>query len=116
MTDIVWPEILPCGLLADAFSKQTQSNVIRTRMDAGPNKVRRRYTAKTTNYSGNQVYDTAELMVFEQFYHSVIADGVLRFIFCDPISGEQAEFRFRSDPVITDAGGLFSVSMSLERL
>jgi len=116
MTDICYPELLPSGLLADGFSKQPQSNVIRTAMDAGPKKTRRRYTARTVKYSGKQIFDESELMVFEQFYHNVLADGVLRFYFTDPTSGETAEFRFTEDYSVSSADGLYEVQMSLERL
>jgi hypothetical protein len=116
MADIFYPELLPSGLLADGFSKQPQSNVIRTTMDAGPKKTRRRYTAKTIKYSGKQIFDEAELMVFEQFYHNVIADGALRFNFTDPISQEIAEFRFTEDYTVNAVDGLYEVQMSLERL
>jgi len=116
MADIYWPELLPSGLLADGFSKQPQSNVIRTSMDAGPKKARRRYTARTVKYSGKQMFDEAELMVFEQFYHNVIADGVLRFNFTDPVSQETAEFRFTEDYSVSGNEGQYEVQMSLERL
>ncbi len=97
MTDIFWPEYLPAELLEDGLNIQPQSNVIRTAMDAGPKKARRRYTARAVKYSGKQVFDMAEMAVFEQFYHNVIADGVLRFNFSDPVTGETAEFRFTED-------------------
>jgi len=116
MANIYWPEYLPAGLLEEGFSRQPQSNVIRTAMDAGPKKQRRRYTAGTVKYSGKQVFDLAELAVFEQFYHNVIADGVLRFNFDDPVTGEKAEFRFTEDPVTRAVEGLFEVQMSLERV
>jgi hypothetical protein len=116
MADIFYPELLPSGLLADGFSKKPQSNVIRTTMDAGPKKTRRRYTARTIKYSGKQIFDEAELMVFEQFYHNVIADGALRFNFTDPISQETAEFRFTEDYTVNPIDGQYEVQMSLERL
>jgi len=116
MANIFWPELLPSGLLAEGFSKQPQSNVIRTTMDSGPKKARRRYTARTVKYSGKQVFDEAELMVFEQFYHNVLADGVLRFNFADPVSGELGEFRFTADYVAAAIEGHFEVSMQMERL
>jgi len=116
MTEIAYPDLLPSGLLADGFSKKPQSNVIRTAMDAGPKKVRRRYTARTVNYSGKQIFDEAELMVFEQFYHTVLADGVYRFYFTDPASGETAEFRFLEEYTVNAVEGLYEVQMSLERL
>jgi len=116
MADIYWPDLLPSGLLAEGFSKQPQSNVVRTPMDAGPKKARRRYTARTVKYSGKQVFDESELMVFEQFYHNVIADGVLRFNFEDPVTGETGEFRFTQDYITNPVDGMYEVQMSLERL
>jgi hypothetical protein len=116
MADIFYPELLPSGLLAEGFSKAPQSLVLRTAMDAGPKKARRRYTARTVKYTGKQIFDEAELMVFKQFYHNVIADGVLRFKFADPVSLETAEFRFTQDYTVVANEGLYEVQMSLERL
>jgi len=116
MANIAWPELLPAVLLIDGLSKQPQSSVIRTAMDAGPKKARRRYTARTINFSGRQVFDAAELAVFEQFYHNVLADGVLRFNFTDPTTLEAAEFRFAADYSVRAVEGFFEVSMQLERL
>jgi hypothetical protein len=116
MANITWPELLPSGLLEEGFSKEPQSNVIRTAMDAGPKKARRRYTARAVNYSGRQVFDAAELAVFEQFYHTVLADGVLRFNFADPVTGETGEFRFTKDYSSVAFEGCFKVTVSLERL
>ena len=116
MANINWPELLPATLLIDGFSKKPQSNVIRTSMDAGPKKARRRYTARTISFSGKQVFDAAELAVFEQFYHNVLADGVLRFNFTDPTTLEAAEFRFTEDYTVSANEGLFEISMSLGRL
>jgi hypothetical protein len=116
MANIYLPELLPAGLLEAGFTKQPQSDVIRTAMDAGPKKARRRYTARTVKYSGKQVFDAAELAVFEQFYHNVLADGVLRFNFTDPVTLETAEFRFTADYSVSAVEGLFEVSVQLERL
>jgi len=116
MAGIYWPELLPSGALEEGFSKRPQSNVIRTAMDAGPKKARRRYTARTVKYAVKQVFDAGELAVFEQFYHTALADGVLRFNFADPVSLETAEFRFTEDYTVNTVDGLFEVTMPLERL
>jgi hypothetical protein len=116
MANISWPELLPPELLEDGFSEQPQNAVIRTAMDAGPKKARRRYTARTVKYTGKQVFDKAELTVFKQFYHNVLADGVLRFNFADPVTRETAEFRFTENYTVNALDGLFEVQMSLERL
>jgi len=54
--------------------------------------------------------------VFEQFYNNVIADGVLRFNFTDPVTQETAEFRFTENYTANARDGLYEVQMSLERL
>ena len=107
---------MPSDFLADGLTIQPRSNVIRTTMDAGPRKARRRYTARTVNFSGKQRFDYAELAVFEQFYHSVLADGVLRFFYKDPINKQLAEFRFTEDYTVVEIGGLFEVTLPMERL
>jgi hypothetical protein len=116
MTDIYWPDALPAEFLADGFSKQPRSNVIRTQMDAGPKKTRRRYTGRAVNYTGKQRFNTDELIVFEQFYHTVLADGALRFNFDDPVTYEPGEFRFTADYTVTEFEGYFEVTMPLEKL
>jgi hypothetical protein len=116
MANITWPAQLPATLLIDGLSKQPQSSVIRTAMDAGPKKARRRYTARTVKFSGKQVFNMLELAVFEQFYCNVLADGVLRFNFTDPTTLELAEFRFTDNYTVGTVDGLFEVAMQLERL
>jgi len=116
MTDIVWPEILPLTLRMDGLSAKRNSNVIRTRMDAGPNKTRRRYTASTKNYTGSMLLDDSQRNELEQFYRVSLADGVLRFIFTDPQTLEAGEFRFTDDYTENSVDGKFGISLSLERL
>jgi hypothetical protein len=103
-------------MLAEGFAKQPQSNVIRTAMDAGPKKTRRRYTARAASYSGKQVFSAKELAIFERFFHASLADGALRFNFTDPVTLETAEFRFAEDYPVTEKEGYFEAAMRLERL
>jgi hypothetical protein len=116
MANIAWPAELPATLLIDGFSKQPQSGVIRTAMDAGPRKARRRYTARTVKFAGKQIFDKDELAIFEEFYRFALADGVLRFNFTDPTTLELGEFRFTDNYTVGAVEGLFEVAMQLERL
>jgi hypothetical protein len=115
-TNITWPAGLPATLLLAGLSKEPQNNVIRTAMDAGPKKARRRYTGKTYKYSGKQVFSAAQLETFERFYELALADGVLRFNFTDPVTLETAEFRFAAGYVATAVEGRFEVAMQMERM
>jgi hypothetical protein len=116
MANITWPAELPATLLLAGLSKQPQSNVIRTAMDAGPKKARRRYTGKSVRCSGKQIFNAAQLKTFESFYETVLADGVRRFNFTDPITLEPAEFRFTADYSVAAIEGLFEVAMQLEKM
>jgi hypothetical protein len=116
MANITWPAELPDGFLEDGLSLEPQNNVIRTSMDAGPKKARRRYTAAAVQFTGKQAFDLNEFALFETFYKTVLADGALRFNFTDPVTGKIAEFRFAKNYTATANEGCFDVQMSLERL
>ena len=116
MADIYWPETLPQTLLMDGLSAQRNSNVIRTQMDAGPRKTRQRYTASVKVFTGRMVLDAGQRFALEQFYHTALADGALRFNFTDPQTLETGEFRFTQDYTENSLDGLFEIQMSLERL
>jgi len=116
MANITWPAELPATLLLEGLSMQPQNNVIRTSMDAGPKKARRRYTAGSKIFSGKQIFSAEQFEIFKRFYHTVLADGVLRFNFTDPITLETGEFRFTANYDTAALDGLFEVTLPLERM
>jgi hypothetical protein len=116
MASISWPAELPATLLLEGLSAKQESNVIRTQMDAGPKKTRRRYTANVKTFTGKLLLTPSQREKLEQFYHAALADGVLRFNFTSPLTLETQEFRFTDDYTETAADGLFEISASLERL
>jgi hypothetical protein len=113
---IYWPEALPKTLSLNGLSVQRNSSVVRTQMDAGARKARRRYTASTKIFTGKMLLNYAQRMILEDFYHTVLGDGVLRFIFLDPQTLETGEFRFREDYTEYSVEGFFEIQMSLEKL
>jgi len=116
MADIYWPAYLPKTLLMENLAAKRSSNVIRTRMDAGPQKTRRRYTASTKVFTGRMLLSAEQRFELEWFYRFTLADGALRFNFTDPQTLETGEFRFTEDYTENSIGGMFEVEMSLERL
>ena len=116
MAEIFWPDGLPNTLFINGLSAKRNSNVIRTQMDAGPKKARRRYTASTKNFTGKMLLNESQRFELEQFYRVTLADGVLRFNFTDPQTLESGEFRFTDDYTENSVDGMFEISMSLERL
>lgn len=116
MTDIFWPETLPQTLLLEGLSAKQRSNVIRTTMDAGAQKTRRRYTATTKIFTGKMLLNEEQRFILAQFFHTALADGALRFNFTDPQTLETAEFRFTEEPAEVSASDMWEIQMSLERL
>jgi len=116
MADIFWPETLPDTLLMEGLSAKRNSSVIRTQMDAGPKKARRRYTASTKTFTGRMILNAEQSSILDRFYHTTLADGVLRFNFTNPQTLEIAEFRFTGDYTENSTEGMFEIQMSLERL
>jgi len=116
MTEISWPDTLPVTLLMDGLSAKRKTSVVRTAMDAGPEKMRRRYTASVKTFSGKMLLNKNQLIELDLFFKTALADGVLRFNFTDPQTLETAEFRFIEPYQEVSVSGFFEISMSLERL
>jgi len=103
-------------MMINGLSAKRNTSVVRTQMDAGPNKTRRRYTASTKIIKGKLFLDESQRFELERFYQTVLADGVLRFNFTDPQTLETAEFRFTEDYTENSVDGKFEISMSLEKM
>ena len=113
-----WPSTLPQDLLAQGFSLTQQEQVIRTQMDAGPDFVRRRFTAASTMISGAIYADATQYATFWDFFNNTLNGGVDAFDWLHPITDASASFRFVGVPTVTSvaAGILFQISMQLEIL
>lgn len=90
---IVWPVTLPLRPLVEGFSDAAPNNVLRTNMDVGPAKTRRRSAAApypmTVQFSctadqANTLYD---------FANTTLKGGALRFEWTHPRTGATIECR-----------------------
>lgn len=80
-----WPATLPQKFEASSYKTNPETNVIVTKMDTGPSKVRRRFTAKRKIHSGRMIMTKTEFETdFLTFFETTIADGTLEFNFPDP--------------------------------
>lgn len=112
-----WPETLPQKLLVDGYSQSAANTLLRSEMETGPAKQRRRFSAGTVPLSGKLILDWDELDILRAFYDTTLVGGSLRFIWKDPIDqlSGNAQMRFTSPITWTTYGaGLFSVSLNLE--
>lgn len=113
----VWPTTIPDTLLVSGYSQAAADTSLRSATDAGPGKVRRRFTAGVEQVAGNQVMTKTELGYLRTFYTTTLLGGALRFAWKDPITEAAVEMRFTEPISWTSFGGdNFQVALSLEIL
>lgn len=81
-----WPSNIPTFLVR-GFSEQPGDGRLRTPMDAGPPKVRRRYTATVRKMRGTIQTDDTGLAAFETFLETTILSGSIPFDWEHPRTG-----------------------------
>jgi hypothetical protein len=114
---IEWPSGLSDAVLADGYSEQLADNLIRSPMDAGPPKVRRRGTSAPRAISLRQLLTTSEVATLETFYYTTTAGGSLSFMWEHPRTGSSVFMRFTSPPATSYAApGRWLASYALEVL
>ena len=91
-----WPSDLPQYFEADSYSYEPGSGVIRTAMDAGPPKVRRRFTAVYNIHRGAMVMSRTQFTTyFQPFIDVTIGGGALAFDFPNPIDDGETTIEAR---------------------
>jgi len=112
----IWPETLPQEPLIEEFTGTIQDTVIRTSMDAGPEKMRRRFTATSEYYAVSWVMTKTQFTTFRDFFTNTIAGGSEEFEMNHPITGETALVRFRKPYRFVPIGAHWKVSAEIEVL
>lgn len=117
---VTWPAALPQTPLQQGFAEELPRLSITTQMDAGPAKVRRRFTAGVTKYNMQFDLTTAQRATFITFYETTTFGGSVRFDFPDPVTAVTAEFRFdlaKGTPQITSLSGhIYRLTAPMEKL
>lgn len=84
-----WPTALPNPTVN--FSGSKTSNVIRTEMEGGLTRQRRRYTASVRAYPVTWEFTNRELWLFEGFVEHRLAGGSLAFLINLPVGGDTGD-------------------------
>ena len=117
---VQWPLALPQKPLQDGYKRTIPNNLIRSSMDTGSDKVRRRGRFKpqvvTASYllRPNYVYQGQRFdqkAVLEQFVHNSIAEGAVAFNFPHPETGSLVRARLKAT-----SDGLFDISQYKDTL
>ncbi|MBI1207510.1 MAG: hypothetical protein GC191_09520 [Azospirillum sp.] len=112
----VWPPELPRDVMADGWQETLALPVIRTQMEAGPAKQRRRYSAATPPVTATYLMEQVELELLQDFIDETLGGGALAFEWPHPRTGLTVTARLvgGSEPQVTPSGAQFLVRLTLE--
>lgn len=112
-----WPATLPQLPSIKGWNEKPPELTIRTNMDAGPAKVRRRFTAGVRPQSFSLTMTTAQVAIFDDFFVTTLSGGADRFTWTNPRTSASVEFRFKSIPQYKPiSGAYYEVSFELEQM
>jgi len=112
-----WPSSLPDNPIQDGYEEARKDGRVRTQMDAGPPKVRRRFTAVVTEFPVRFHMRSSEVNTLEDFWETDLEGGTLRFDWTHPRKDTALQFRFVEPYTVQSLGGtLYEVSATLEVL
>ena len=74
-----WPTSLPQKPLVDGYKRVLPNNLIRSSMDTGSDKVRKRGRFKPQEISASYVLTAAQRNTLENFVHNSLAEGAICF-------------------------------------
>ena len=118
MSNPLWPPSLPQRPLVQGYSERAPETVIRTQTEAGPPKLRRRFTAGVRRFEMQLRLTSAQMDTLESFFDATVQGGALPFDWVHPRTGVITSFRFAEPPTYTPAAGgqLWTAALSLELL
>lgn len=111
-----WPASLPQTPLIDGYQEAFPDVRLRTVMDAGPAKMRRRYTAAVTPIECRMVLTAAQVATLKTFYDTTLTGGTASFSWSNPRTSSAVTFRFAEVPIVSRISGsiYYSAPLSLE--
>lgn len=107
-----WPVSLPQTFQQGSYKESFPNQSIATKMDTGPEKVRRRFTAAPYPMVGRMWLTLDQSNTLETFYLTTLKGGSLTFTFTHPRTLVTITCRMKSPPGITARADAFTVSLN----
>ncbi len=98
MPNPVWPVSLPEYVLAAGYQEEEPETAVRTAMETGPAKARRRFTAAPRPIKCAVRLSLAQQATLSAFYQSTLVGGSLAFDWVHPVSRAAVTMRFVGKP------------------
>lgn len=114
-----WPDDLPPITILKGSSERWPDVLIRTKMDAGPEKQRRRFTSAPTVWRMvHPAYSGADVARLESFWADDLSGGALPFAAPHPRGGDARSWRFLPSSIAVTPRGpdTYAVRFDLELL
>lgn len=116
MADIDWPTTLYGLILEEGFQETPPQTSIRTDMDVGPPKIRRRGTAGIRKISFMLFLTKTLVGTLDTFFTTTTKSGSLAFNFKLPRTEVSSEYLFAAEPIYTPRDDGYVASCQLELL
>lgn len=115
---IAYPTTLPQAPQRNGFNQQQTANTIRSNVDVGEAKVRRRYTYAMKKERWSMILDDTQTATFNAWFNDDLKSGVLRFDFPDTLTQVTEEYRILDMPIFTPFGkcGSYMISFNVEQV
>jgi len=120
--DTTWPGSLTRTPRVAELQEDAPAIVIRSEVDAGPAKIRRRFTGDLRRFTIGLDLRRSEVEVFDLWFREQTYGGALSFSWKHPRKGTAADFRFLSTPTYRpkaprgDGNEWWTVSFDVEML
>ena len=113
-----WPATLPTfqEFLEGSYREFLANNVIRTEMDIGPAKIRRRGTAAPDIISGTMHMTSTQVGIFQTFYEDTIYYGSTTIDTIHPRTTAAITVNLLEQPQISRHGADWQVTLTCEIL
>lgn len=114
-----WPAGVDDGIEVQGFSETLPNAVLRSAMDVGAAKQRRRFSAAAYPVAGSIMIPTDQVAIFKAWFEDTLGMGALRFDWAHPRTGALLTWRFigNQPPKITPVSSTWwRISMQLEVL
>jgi hypothetical protein len=117
MSTFSWPLSLPQHVGISSYQERFAETSLRTPMEAGVAKVRRRYTAAPRQFDMSIRMTAEQVSLLRDFYEETCAGGTLAFDWVHPRNLQPATFRFLDTPRVSASSPIsFLVALKLEEM